>query len=297
MSDDSNITGGNQADGVRTLGRRNPARVIAIASGKGGVGKTNISVNLSIALAQQGKRVLLLDADLGLANVDVLLGLSPKLTLHHVLSGECTLEDALLEGPAGLQIIPAATGIKKMANLDSGEYAGLIHAFSGMTQIPDVMIVDSAAGISESVIGLACAAQDIVVVVCDEPASLTDAYALIKVLSLEKAVCRFHVVTNMIQNIDAGRKVFEKLAGVADRFLEVTLDHMGSIPHDEYLIRAIQQQKAVIDKYPSCKSAVAFKKLAESVDKWPFYSNPNGDLQFFFEQLVSHRRAAIPGVL
>ncbi len=281
----------DQAEGLRRMTRNVPVRVIAITSGKGGVGKTNVSVNLAIALASLGREVMLLDADLGLANVDVLLGLSPTYNLSHVLAGQCGLEEVLITGPGGIRIVPAASGIRQMATLTAAEHAGLIHAFSALSGSLDVLIVDTAAGLSESVISFTRASQEVIVVVCDEPASITDAYALIKVLSRDYGLPRFHILANMARSESHGRDLFERLLRVTERFLDVTLDYLGAVPHDEYLKRAVQRQRAVTEAYPASRAALAFKKIAQSADKWPVAQSPAGHLQFFFERLVTGRPA------
>ena len=170
----------DQASSLRRMNQSRLIKVIAVTGGKGGVGKTNVTLNTAISMAQQGKRVMVLDADLGLANVDVLLGLRVVKNLSHVLSGECTLDEVLVEGPCGIKIAPATSGSQSMTELTPTEHAGLIRAFSELRSQIDVLIVDTAAGISDMVLSFSRASQDILVVVCDEPTSLTDAYALIK---------------------------------------------------------------------------------------------------------------------
>jgi flagellar biosynthesis protein FlhG len=276
----------DQATGLRRIARPRPVRVIAVTSGKGGVGKTNVSVNLAMALADLGREVMLLDADLGLANVDVLLGLHPQYNLSHVLSGECALEDVIVTSSGGLKVIPASSGIKKMAELGPAEHAGLISAFSDLSHGLDALIVDTAAGISDSVMSFTRACQEVVVVVCDEPASITDAYALIKVLNRDYGQNRFHVLANMARGPEDGRALYEKLARVTDRFLSVALDFLGTIPYDDYLRRAVQKQRAVVEAYPSSRAAAAFKKIAHTADNWPTATVAGGHVQFFFERLV-----------
>lgn len=276
----------DQAAGLRRMANPRPVKVIAVASGKGGVGKTNVSINLSIALSQSGKDVLLLDADLGLANVDVLLGLRPQYTLSDVINGSRTLEEIIVNGPDGLKIIPASSGIQNMAELSSMEHAGLIRAFSELSHNIDVLIIDTAAGIAGSVVTFTRAAQEVVIVVCDEPTSITDAYALIKVLNKDYGVCRFRVVSNMVQGVQDGRELFGKIMAVTDKYLDVQLDFMGIVPFDEYLRKAVQKQKAVIDIYPRSKSGMAFKNLSQKVDKWPVQVNAGGHVEFFVERLI-----------
>lgn len=277
----------DQAAGLRKLTQPpRPVKVIAIASGKGGVGKTNVTVNLGVALAAQGKEVVLLDADLGLANIDVMLGLHPQFNLLHVLDGDKSLNDIIVEGPAGLKIIPAASGVQKMAELSSAQHAGMIQAFSEMDQHIDVLLIDSAAGIADSVVSFSRAAQEVVIVVCDEPASITDAYALIKLLSRDHAVGRFHVIANMCRSVQEGRELFDKIALVCDRFLDVTLDFMGIVPFDEDLRRAVKKQRSVVEAFPRSKAATAFAHLAKKVEYWPVQKQPRGHMEFFVERLI-----------
>lgn len=288
VSDATALRAGEQAAGLRrsAAGPR-PVRVVCVASGKGGVGKTSVTVNLALALARLGRRVLVLDADLGLANVDVLLGLHPVYTLADVLDGARTLTEVMLEAPLGVKIIPASSGIKRMAELSPAEHAGVIGAFSELDDHYDVLLVDSAAGISDSVITFARASQEVVVVVCNEPASLTDAYALIKLLSRDYGVPRFHVLANRVGGPREGRELFDKLVKVSDRFLDVTLDYMGAVPEDPQLRKAVQMQQAVFEAFPGARSALAFARLAEGLDRWPLPAAPSGHLQFFLERLVA----------
>lgn len=276
----------DQAAGLRRMVNPQPVRVIAVTSGKGGVGKTNVSVNIGVSLASQGKDVMLMDADLGLANVDVMLGLQPKYDLSHVLNGEHTLDEVMCTGPQGIKVIPAASGIQAMAELSTVEHAGVISAFSEIACPPEVLIVDTAAGISDNVVTFSRAAQEVVVVVCDEPASITDAYALIKLLSREYGIYRFRIIANMVQSAQEGRALYNKILRVTDRYLDVALDFMGIVPFDEFLRKAIQKQRAVVEAYPRSKSALAFKKLANRVDSWPVPASAGGQLEFFVERLI-----------
>lgn len=261
-------------------------QVIAVTGGKGGVGKTNVSVNLAVAMAEMGRRVVLLDADLGLANVDVLLGLRSKVNLEHVLSGQANLNDVLVDGPGGIRIVPASSGTQSMVNLGPREHAGLIHAFSEISDSIDVLIIDTAAGISDTVVSFVKAAQETLLVVCNEPTSITDAYALIKLLNQQHGLLRFHVLANMIRSQQEGRELFAKLTKVTDRFLDVALQFTGAIPFDDYLRKSVQRQKAVCEAYPRAKASIAFKALAQKIDSWPLPSTPRGHLEFFVDQLV-----------
>ncbi len=276
----------DQAAGLRRMAQPNPVRVIAVTSGKGGVGKTNVSVNLAVAMADRGKQVMLLDADLSLANIDVLLGLHPDKNLSHVIDGERTLEEVIITGPSGIMVVPASSGVKRLAELSTLENAGLIRAFSELNHDVDTLIIDTAAGINESVTSFSRAAQEVVVVVCDEPASITDAYALIKVLNVEYGIQRFRVLANQAHSAQEGRELFNKILRVTDRYLDVTLEFMGAVPHDDYLKKAVRKQRAVVQAYPRSRSSMAFKNLAQKTDKWPVPSAAGGHLEFFVERLI-----------
>jgi len=280
----------DQASGIRKMRqiKPKPVRVIAVTSGKGGVGKTNLSVNLGVALSQMGRRVALLDADMSLANVDILLGLSPKYNLSHVLHGEKTLEDIMLTGPAGLKVIPASSGVQQMAELSNIEQAGVIRAFSEIDQSLDVLIVDTAAGISSSVVNFARACQEIVVVVCDEPTSLTDAYAYIKLLNRDYGLNKFHIVANMVQSAQQGEQLFNKLGKVTEKYLDVTLSYTGAVPFDEYLRKSVQKQSPVLEAFPRSKSALAIRNLALKIDGWPIKIQAGGYLEFFVERMIQY---------
>ena len=276
----------DQAAGLRRMAQPNPVRVIAVTSGKGGVGKTNISVNLAVAMADAGKQVMLLDADLSLANIDVLLGLHPDKNLSHVIDGERTLEEVIISGPSGIMVVPASSGVKRLAELSTLENAGLIRAFSELNHDVDTLIIDTAAGINESVTSFSRAAQEVVVVVCDEPASITDAYALIKVLNVDYGIQRFRVLANQAHSAQEGGELFNKILRVTDRYLDVTLEFMGAVPHDDYLKKAVRKQRAVVQAYPRSRSSMAFKNLAQKTDKWPVPSAAGGHLEFFVERLI-----------
>ena len=270
------------------MAEQKPVQVIAVASGKGGVGKTNVSVNLSLAMVAQGKDVLLLDADLGLANVDLLLGLHAEYNLSHVISGERTLEEVMVQGPEGLKIIPAASGTQMMSELTPTQHAGLIRAFSELNTPIDVLMVDTAAGISDSVISFTKASNEVIVVVCDEPTSLTDAYALMKVLNTDHGIQRFNILANNVRSPKEGLNLFAKLTRVSDHYLDVTLDYMGAVPYDEYLIKAVKKQHAVMQSYPQSPSSLAFRQLAKKVMTWPAPDQASGHLEFFVERLVQY---------
>lgn len=278
----------DQAAGLRQLVTPRPVRAIAVTGGKGGVGKTNVSVNLAVAAADQGGRVMLLDADLGLANIDVMLGLHPKFDLSHVFSGERTLDEVVVEGPSGIRVIPGASGLQRMAELSGAEHTGLIRAFAEVGNDVDTFIVDTAAGISDTVVSFSRAAHEIIVVVCDEPASITDAYAIIKLLNRDYGHHRFRVLANMVRSAQEGRELYTKMCRVTDRYLDVTLSFVGAIPYDDYLRKAVRSQRPVVLAYPRSRAAQAFKNLAKKLDTWPAPDGANGQVQFFVERLIQY---------
>jgi flagellar biosynthesis protein FlhG len=263
-------------------------RVLAVASGKGGVGKTNVAVNLGITLAEAGQRVVLMDADLGLANVDVLLGFHPRYNLSHVLSGERNLSEIMVDGPSGLRIIPASSGLQHMSDLSTTEQAAVIRAFSDIDRDIDCLLVDTAAGISGSVVNFARACQEVVLIVCDEPTSITDAYAFIKLLNRDYGVYRFQILTNMVQDTRQGQTLFYKLNKVTDHYLDVTLNHLGTIPFDDFLRKAVQRQSPVTVSYPQSKSSQAFRQLSERVMSLPTPRHSSGRLEFFVEKMIQY---------
>ncbi|MBX3695270.1 MAG: MinD/ParA family protein [Steroidobacteraceae bacterium] len=266
-----------------------PVKVIAVTGGKGGVGKTSVAVSLATALAAGGQRVMLLDGDLGLANVDVFLGLTPRHTMAQVLSGERRLEEVVLDTPQGFKVVPGASGVAALATLGAAEHLGIVQGFSSLATGLDVLIVDTAAGIAHGVLQFSQAAQQVLLVVCDEPASLTDAYALVKVLSRNHGVRSFRVLANRIRGADGGESLYRNLERVTTRFLDVTLEFAGTIPEDPWLPRANREQRTVLEVAPGSPAAIAFKKLAGAVDKWPVPAGPRGNVEFFMERLVGRR--------
>lgn len=279
--------GFDQAAGLRRMAGTRPTKVIAITGGKGGVGKTNVSVNLAAALTRLGSEVMLFDADLGLANVDVALGLSPEHNLSHVIAGQCSLEEILVDAPGGFTIVPAASGTQRMAELSASEHAALIRCFSELQRDVDVLLVDTAAGISEGVVNFVRACRELVVVACDEPSSVTDAYALIKVLN-RHGIERFHMVANRVRSRREGQRLHQKLAMATERFLDLDLDFIGAIPEDDRLRRAVQKQLPVVQTHPNSPSARAFYNLARQIDGWPAPAGAAGGLEFFVERLIEY---------
>ncbi|MGF1726797.1 MinD/ParA family protein [Photobacterium nomapromontoriensis] len=279
----------DQASGLRRMTQLTSTKVITVTGGKGGVGKTNVTLNMAITMARQGKRVMVLDADLGLANVDVMLGLRAGRNLSHVLAGVCDLKDIIIEGPYGVKIVPASSGTQNMAELSAAQHVGLIRAFSSLEDDIDILLVDTAAGISDMVLSFSRAAQDVLVVVCDEPTSITDAYALIKILSREYDVQRFKIVANMVRSYREGRDLFAKLTRVTERFLDANLELAACIPLDDNLRQSVKRQKLVVEAYPRSPAALAMTSLANKAMTWPIPTSPGGHLEFFVEKLLIKR--------
>ncbi len=275
----------DQASGLRAMQRQHTVKVIAVTGGKGGVGKTSLTVNLAYALAKSNKRVLILDADLGLANIDIMLGIHAQHNLSDVVLKGYTFQDVLCQVRPHVYIIPASSGIRDMVNLSAHQYAGLIQAFSALEQQFDYLLIDTAAGISDMVLNFAIAAQETLVVVCDEPTSITDAYALMKVLCTQHDQMRFHIVTNMIKDLHTGQLLYQKLAQVAHRFLDVTTHNLAHIPFDPVMRKAIRQQKLLLEAYPQSLAAQKISLLANKISRWPHPSGPHGKLEFFIESI------------
>ncbi|MFD2180242.1 MinD/ParA family protein [Veronia pacifica] len=276
----------DQASGLRRLRTPTRTKVITVTGGKGGVGKTNITLGMAASMAKLGKKVMVLDADLGLANVDVLLGLRVGKNLSHVMQGVCDLKDIIVEGPHGMKIVPASSGMRGMTELTQAQHAGLIRAFGTLDEDVDVLIVDTAAGISDMVLSFSRAAQDVLMVVCDEPTSITDAYALIKLLSREHGVTRFKVVANMVRSYREGRDLFTKLTRVTERFLNANLELVACVPIDERVRQSVRKQKVVVDAFPRSPAALAMTALANKALTWPVPYSPSGHLEFFVERLL-----------
>ncbi|MFH1147786.1 MAG: MinD/ParA family protein [Pseudomonadota bacterium] len=266
---------------------RNGPKVISITSGKGGVGKTNIVANLAFALCNQGKRVMILDADLGLANIDILLGLAPKYTIGHVFSGEKTISEILVEGPGGMRIMPASSGVQELTELSESQKLFLLNELDGLRGLIDIMFIDTGAGISSNVLYFNLAAQERVIVATPEPTSIADAYALIKILFTRHDTKRFSVLINQAHTPSEGQQVFKKLAMVADRFLgSLSLDYWGCIPYDANIPRAVKQQRAVVELYPDASSSKQFRELAGRICGRMYDERPDGNIKFFWKNLL-----------
>ncbi len=272
---------------MNTSTRQNqPTQVLAITSGKGGVGKTSIAINLALALADRQRKVTLFDADLTLANIDVLLDLKPLRNLSHVIEGDCTLNDIIIRGPGDINIIPAASGIKIMHQLTPAQHVGLVHVFDELSDKTDYLIVDTSAGISDSVVRFCSAAQEVLVVVCNDPASIADAYALIKTLHRDFRLTRFQIIINRVQTEAEGAALFEHLRKVTERYLDVVIALMGILPEDANILRAGRKRYPLFLGNAQSKSIKTFKKMAAYADSNRRTIKASGRLTFFAEQMM-----------
>jgi flagellar biosynthesis protein FlhG len=235
-------------------------RVLAVASGKGGVGKTNLTINLAIALARDGKRVVVLDGDLGLANVDVLLGLVPRWTLQHVVSGERSLEEVICPAPGGIWVIPGGSGLEELANLSEERRGVLLDSLARLDGHFDVLLIDVAAGVSEEVSAFLHAAPEILVVTTPEPTAITDAYAVVKLARQGEGDTKFHLVVNQTDDGGEGSQVARKIRTVARQFLGVELNMLGHVPTDTAIPKAVRGQVPLLVAYPN---AVASRRIVE----------------------------------
>lgn len=265
---------------------RDPVQTIAIAGGKGGIGKSVIAVNLAASLGNSNHDVLLVDGDFDLGNIDRLLNLRPKYGLQDVLSGSRRLEELIVQGPRGVSVIPSASGRMEMARMSQIEHASLIGLFSDLPTSADTLIVDVATGLSESVMSFCRAAREVIVVVVDEPTAVQDAFTTIRVLSERCYVNRFRIVANKVSSSQHGIDLYASLSRLTDRYLDVLLDFCGSIPFDPRLKQAVCQQSAVVEAFPRSPAALAFRKLGARVAHWPQPQTPCGHIEFFVERLI-----------
>lgn len=268
-------------------------RVMAITSGKGGVGKTNIVANLGFALAHYGKKVMILDADLGLGNLDVLLGLSPPYNLGHVITGEKNLSEIVVEGPGGLMILPAASGLYELTRLNIQQQYNVFSQLEEMAQTVDVLLIDTAAGISTNVLSFNATAHEILVVVTPEPTSITDAYALMKVLSMRYAENRFKLLVNQASDADEALEVYEQLNLVAERFLTISIDYVGHVLLDRNVGRSVRRQRILSDVWPESEAARCIATVARRLIHTPAPGPGKGKL--FGQMMFKNPNESVPG--
>ncbi len=280
----------NGSEAISSTGRHGigtaRTQVISVTSGKGGVGKTSIVTNLAHQIAREGKRVLILDGDLGMANVDIMFNVRPERSIHDLVTGECSVEEVVVEVAKNISLIAGGSGIFELQNLSVFEKQALLDQVSALGPAYDVMLVDTAPGIDDNVLYLNSAAHQICVVVTPDPASVADSYALIKVLNQRCRENKFSIICNQVKDEADGRRLYERLDSVAKKFLYVGLDYAGSIPSDPMLRQATRAQQLVSRAYPDAPSVQAIAKLANGLNGGASTRECKGSLQFFWEQLV-----------
>jgi len=275
---------------AKISGQEKTTRVITVTSGKGGVGKTNFSVNLALALREMNYNVLILDADLGLANIDVILGISTHHNLLHVINGEKSIHEIIYEGPRGLQIIPGGSGIQELANLKDYQVENFLASLSRLDGYADLLIIDTGAGISNSVLSFALAAEEVIVVTTTEPTAITDAYGLIKTLRQQMFGGKIEVVVNRASSVTDGNIVYEKLRVAASRFLNYHVEFLGVIREDPKVSRAVKEQQPFILGYPTTMASQDIYQLAASLTQSKYVIGPKKGIKSFFNRLSEYFR-------
>jgi flagellar biosynthesis protein FlhG len=263
-------------------------RVMAVTSGKGGVGKTNIVANLGFAMCKIGKEVLVLDADLGLGNLDILLGLAPKYNFSHVITGTKTISEVTLNGPGNLKILPASSGIQELTQLTNQEKLQILSELDLFINPIDILLIDTAAGISSNVMYFSSIAPEIMVVVSPEPTSITDAYALMKVLSLKYAHTHFKLLVNLARNIREADEVFRQLSLVAERFLTISIEYVGYVLFDEKVTKSVKRQKLVCEQFPDSQGSKCFETLAHKICQSSSHHLVRPGTSFFWENFLQN---------
>ncbi len=275
-----------QISTLKRMANQKLTKVLAITSGKGGVGKTNIVANLAFGLSKLRKKVLLLDADVGLGNVDVLLGLSPKHNISHVLAGDKSLKDIIVKGPGNIHIIPASSGIQEITSMSKKEKLILMEQINDIGSNYDYFLIDTGAGIYDTVTFFCNAAQEIFVVATPDPTSITDAYALMKVMNKKFKENSFNLIVNFVKSKNEALNVYTNLSLVLDRYLGVKLDFTGYILNDQNLVKSVRHQKLISELFPESRASKCFLELAQKINKMEFNIDKKGTIQFFWNKLL-----------
>lgn len=264
-----------------------PLRVISVTSGKGGVGKTNVVANLSIALQKMGHRVLILDGDFGLSNLNIVMGLEAQHTISDVLSGSKTMKEIIIRGPHGVHLIPASSGVLKMTELTHSERNMMMEYLESIPMTFDILLIDTGAGIHSDVAYLNAAANEVIVVVTPEPTSIADAYALMKIMSQNYGVKRFKLLANRILSEKEAFSVYQNLLTVSDRFLNIRIEYLGYVLEDEKLAQSVRMRKVLIEAWPSAPASICFENLSKSLMANALEPTLTGNVQFFWKTLLS----------
>lgn len=287
----------DQAEGLRNMvknqSHKTNSRLIAITSGKGGVGKSNTAVNLALFLKRQGKRVVILDADFGLANVQVMFDVVPKYTMADMMFNGKELKDIIIEGPEGVKFISGGSGIANMSKIGNSEIRKVVNELWMLEEMTDVVIIDTGAGIAPSVLEFLAASPEIILVTTPEPTSITDAYALLKALRLypgfKKEEAKISLIANKVMSSGEGDNLYEKLNSVVKRFLDIDMEWLGCIPQDNCVSKSVMKQNPVCIMYPNSAAAKAYEQMAERVLKdTPATQSPKTGIVGFFGRML-HR--------
>ena len=295
----------DQAENLRNIIKKDRqlvcnTRVITVTSGKGGVGKSNVSVNLAIQLKKLGNRVIIIDADFGLANVEVMFGIRPTYNLGDLIYRGKDIKDIIIKGPEGIGFISGGSGIQELSNLNRDQIATLTRSFGELDKITDVIIVDTGAGINESILEFVTSSSEVLLVVTPEPTSITDAYALLKTLDgndeFNEKNTIIKVITNRVSSKNDGKELFHKLNAVVQKFLDIQLEYLGAIPQDNNVSKAVILQKPFSLVYPASSSSRAIRELAYTLyhNEVPNKTGQNKGMSRFFANLIEKARQRQP---
>lgn len=270
-------------------------KIYSVTSGKGGVGKTSLICNMAARMGQMGHRVLLVDADMGLANVDIVMGLKPKATLKHLFDGEAPIESILVPGPENVTVLPASSGVPEMSLLSDEQIMSLMEALDGLEQPFDVLLVDTGAGIGKNVLYFNAATKDVLVVATPQPTSITDAYAMMKVLSTEHKVKKFRLIVNQVTSRKQALRVYGYLTNVADQYLvDVAIDYLGHVSSDPAMLSSIMDQTLLMQSNPDAPSAECISNIVETLLGEEIVDDVGGNMQFFWRRLARQEAAPEP---
>jgi len=265
---------------------KSKTKVYSIISGKGGVGKTNTTVNMAIALAMARKKILIVDADFGLSNVDVLLGINTHFNITHVLNGEKSLLDVLVDGPSGIKILPSACGARELVSLNKEQLNILSKKFEVFDNNVDYVLFDSGAGIGDNVVNFALSSDEVIVVTTPDPTAITDAYASIKVLINENKKKSLNIVVNMVKDKKEGFRIFNKLKFVCEKFLSVNIKYLGYILKDDCVVNSIKQQRPFICEYPRRDASINIREIASKIGNYPTNIDKRTGIREFFAKFI-----------
>lgn len=273
--------------------KKGSAKVITVTSGKGGVGKTSLSVNLAIQLARMGKQVVIFDADFGLANIEIMLGLRPRYTLADLMYRGKDIGDIIMRGPENIGFISGGSGIRELSNVSRDQVFSLIQKLDDLDRQADVIIIDTGAGISDTVLEFVAASEEVLLVATPEPTSVTDAYALMKVLDqrtafqLDRTIVK--LVANQVREEWEATELFEKLSAVAAKFLDIEVEYLGAVPYDKYMQRAVMRQDPVCISHPEARAARAVKRMAFLLEDQHMEEETRGGIARLFSRVIRMR--------